>query len=142
MGIGFLFKLGKWIGFMVGVIICYQIINADLSDHMAEFATLKAIGHRNGYFVRIVMQEALLLSRVELHPRTVGSVLLYDQLARYTGLSDDARFLADRLDFSVDDCHVRRLRRLGDAETVRRRPGRVVLRRRRMQCRQRYEGSA
>ena len=52
MGIGFVFKLGKWIGFMVGVIICYQIINADLSDHMAEFATLKAIGHRNGYFVR------------------------------------------------------------------------------------------
>ena len=68
MGIGFVFKLGKWIGFLVGVIICYQIINADLSDHMAEFATLKAIGHRNGYFVRIVMQEALFLSLLSFIP--------------------------------------------------------------------------
>jgi putative ABC transport system permease protein len=36
--------MGEVIGFVVGVIICYQIIYSDLDDHMGEFATLKAMG--------------------------------------------------------------------------------------------------
>jgi putative ABC transport system permease protein len=86
MGIGFVFKLGKWIGFLVGVIICYQIINADVSDHMAEFATLKAMGRRNRYFVGLVLREALYLSLLSFVPGLLISLLLYDLLARYTGL--------------------------------------------------------
>ena len=47
--IGYIFMIGTVIGFLVGVIICYQIINADIADHMPEFATLKAMGYRNRY---------------------------------------------------------------------------------------------
>jgi len=40
--IGYIFALGTVMGFIVGMIICYQILFSDISDHMREFATLKA----------------------------------------------------------------------------------------------------
>jgi putative ABC transport system permease protein len=43
--IGFIFGLGVIMGFMVGAIIVYQILYADVSDHLAEYATLKAMGY-------------------------------------------------------------------------------------------------
>ena len=42
--VGYIFLLGTVIGFLVGVIICYQIINSDIADHMPEFATLEGDG--------------------------------------------------------------------------------------------------
>ena len=70
--IGYVFFLGMVIGFLVGVVICYQIINADIGDHMPEFATLKAMGYRNRYFIGFVLQEAMFLSVLEFHPGAVG----------------------------------------------------------------------
>jgi putative ABC transport system permease protein len=60
--IGFIFWLGTLMGFVVGMVICYQILYSDIADHLPEFATLKAMGYRNGYFVGVVLQEAVLLS--------------------------------------------------------------------------------
>jgi len=84
--IGFIFSLGTIIGFVVGVIICYQIIFADVADHVAEFATLKAMGYRNRYFVGFVLQEALLLSLLSFLPGLAISAAFYHVLARQTGL--------------------------------------------------------
>ena len=36
------------VGFVVGMVICYQVIYSDIADHMAEFATLRAMGSRYG----------------------------------------------------------------------------------------------
>jgi putative ABC transport system permease protein len=44
--IGFVFGLGVAIGFLVGTVICYQILSSDVADHLAEYATLRAIGYR------------------------------------------------------------------------------------------------
>lgn len=85
-GIGFIFKLGTWIGFAVGVIICYQIINADVSDHMGEFATLKAMGYRNPYFIGLVFQESVYLSVLSFIPGLLVSLVLYERLADATRL--------------------------------------------------------
>ena len=73
-------------GFMVGVIICYQIIYSDIADHMPEFATLKAMGYRNRYFIGLVLQMSLYLSVVGLRAGPVGQLLLYNRLAHCTGL--------------------------------------------------------
>ena len=32
-------------GFVVGVVIVYQVLFADVNDHLAEYATLKAMGY-------------------------------------------------------------------------------------------------
>lgn len=41
--IGFIFGFGAIIGFVVGTVIVYQILYSDVSEHLPEYATLKAI---------------------------------------------------------------------------------------------------
>ncbi len=84
--IGTIFLFGKIIGFIVGMVICYQVIFSDISDHMPEFATLKAMGYPANYFVRLIVVEALLLAVVGFFPGTLVSWLLYGWLAGQTGL--------------------------------------------------------
>ncbi len=60
--IGIIFTAGMMVGFAVGVIICYQILFTEIHDHMAEFATLKAMGYKGNYFVTLVCQQAWLLA--------------------------------------------------------------------------------
>ncbi len=84
--IGTIFLFGKIIGFIVGMVICYQVIYSDIADHMPEFATLKAMGYPASYFVRLIVVEALLLAIVGFSPGTAVSWLLYAWLAGQTGL--------------------------------------------------------
>jgi putative ABC transport system permease protein len=84
--IGFIFGLGTGIGFVVGIVICYQILSTDIADHLAEFATLKAIGYHNHYLTRLVLQQALFLSLFGFLPGLAVSALLYALLAGFTGL--------------------------------------------------------
>ncbi len=84
--IGTIFTFGKIIGFIVGMVICYQVIYSDISDHMPEFATLKAMGYPAKYFIRLIVVEALLLAIVGFIPGTLASRLLYGLLGNQTGL--------------------------------------------------------
>ncbi|MBU7585428.1 MAG: FtsX-like permease family protein [Nostoc sp. TH1S01] len=60
--IGFMFALGTGMGFVVGIIIVYQILFTDVNEHLAEYATLKAMGFTDNYLLRVVFQEALILA--------------------------------------------------------------------------------
>src|SRR5262249_3621389 len=52
--VGYVFGMGTFVGFLIGVTICYQILYTDIMDHLPQYATLKAIGYPNGYLVKIV----------------------------------------------------------------------------------------
>ncbi len=84
--IGFVFGLGLCMGLLVGGVICYQVIAADVTDHLAEFATLKAIGYGDGYLRRIVLHEALWLSLLGFGPGLVLLAGLYWGLGEWVGL--------------------------------------------------------
>ncbi|QDU87705.1 FtsX-like permease family protein [Pirellulimonas nuda] len=84
--IGPVFLAGKLLGFIVGMVICYQIIHQDISDHLPEFATLKAIGYGDNYFLRLIVGEALLLSVFGFLPGMAVSYVLYEVLRERTGL--------------------------------------------------------
>jgi putative ABC transport system permease protein len=84
--IGMVFQMGVLLGFVVGVIICYQVIYTDVADHMAEFATLKAMGYAPSYFVRLVITESLLLSILGFVPGLLLAWAIYLGLAEATGL--------------------------------------------------------
>ena len=43
--IGYIFAFGAVIGLVVGLIIVYQILFADVQDHLKEYATLEAMGY-------------------------------------------------------------------------------------------------
>jgi putative ABC transport system permease protein len=84
--IGTIFLAGKIIGFVVGMVICYQVIYSDITDHMPEFATLKAMGYPTRYFIGLIIVEAILLAIIGFLPGTIASHGLYSWLGGKTGL--------------------------------------------------------
>ena len=84
--IGFVFSLLTSMGFFVGIILVYQVLYTDVADHWAEYATLKAMGYKNGYLLSVVMQEALILSVLGFIPGVLVSQLLYQAAGNATGL--------------------------------------------------------
>ncbi len=76
--IGFIFTLGTVMGFIVGIVIVYQILYTDVSDHLAEYATLKAMGYGNMYLAQVVIQEAFVLSILGFIPGLGISFGLYN----------------------------------------------------------------
>jgi putative ABC transport system permease protein len=84
--VGYVFMVGTAVGFLVGVIICYQVIHSNISDCIGEFATLKAMGYRNGYFVGVVLSQSLYLSVLSFLPGLAVSIVIYHVLSQWTGL--------------------------------------------------------
>jgi putative ABC transport system permease protein len=84
--IGFIFTLGAAIGFIVGTVIVYQILYTDVTDHLAEYATLKAMGYRSRYLLSVVFQEALILSVLGYIPGFLLSQGLYNLTRNATAL--------------------------------------------------------
>ncbi|MBD2507985.1 FtsX-like permease family protein [Nostoc muscorum FACHB-395] len=75
--IGFIFTLGTVMGFIVGTVIVYQILYTEVADHLAEYATLKAIGYTQNYLLTVILQEALLLAVLGYFPGIVFSLFMY-----------------------------------------------------------------
>ncbi|MGB8700039.1 MAG: ABC transporter permease DevC [Thermosynechococcaceae cyanobacterium] len=84
--IGFIFSLGSAMGFIVGIVIVYQILYTDVTDHLAEYATLKAMGYRSFFLISVVLQEALILSVLGYLPGFFLSVGLYQLTQNATAL--------------------------------------------------------
>jgi len=75
--IGFIFRLGLLMGMFVGGIIVYQILYTDVTDHLGEYATLKAMGYRDRYLFSIVLEESIMLSVFGFLPGLALSKLVY-----------------------------------------------------------------
>jgi putative ABC transport system permease protein len=84
--IGFVFAFGAIMGLVVGMIIVYQILFADVSEHLNEYATLRAIGYRNRFVSGIVMQQAVILAVLGFVPGAAAAAYLYKLAAGATRL--------------------------------------------------------
>lgn len=84
--IGAIFGIGLVIGFVIGVVICYQILFNEITDHMAQFATMMAMGYGPKDIRSIVLQEATLLSCLGFLVGLGASIFLYLSIADKTGL--------------------------------------------------------
>jgi DevC protein len=74
---GPIFAMGTIVGFVVGMLISYQITYTDLADQLPQYATLKAIGYRTGYLLRVVLQQAAFNALAGWIPALLVSFLLY-----------------------------------------------------------------
>lgn len=90
--VGFIFQLGVFLGFVVGITICYQIIFANINDHQAEFATLKAMGYPPSFFIKIVLAKSFYLSVLGFLPGWLITAGIFWRLSSYTGLHMDLNF--------------------------------------------------
>jgi putative ABC transport system permease protein len=84
--IGFIFSLGVTMGFIVGVIIVYQVLSTDVNAHMGEYATFKAMGYRNRYLLTVVFEEAVILAVIGFIPGLAVSTGLYHLTRNATNL--------------------------------------------------------
>ncbi len=84
--IGYIFAFGAIMGFVVGAIIVYQILFADVSEHLNEYATLRAIGYKNRFVTGIVLQQAAILAVLGYLPGLGVAWWLYGKAACATNL--------------------------------------------------------
>lgn len=75
--IGFIFIIGTAMGCFVGIIIVYQILYTDISNHLPEYATLKAIGYTQSYLLGVIFQCVLVLAVLGYIPGFAMALGLY-----------------------------------------------------------------
>ena len=83
---GIIFGFGTIMGILVGGVVVYQVLYTDVSDHLKEYATLKAMGFSDGFILAIVIQEALLLGVSSFIPATIVSTGMYAFLTAASGI--------------------------------------------------------
>ncbi len=82
--IGYVFGFGVIIGLVVGSIIVYQILFSDVSDHLAEYATLKAMGYSNRALSGVVIEQAIILAVMGFVPGVLLCIWLYHTVGAAT----------------------------------------------------------
>jgi putative ABC transport system permease protein len=75
--IGFIFNLGVALGIIVGIVVVYQILYSNVSEHLPQYATLKAIGYRNKYLLSMVLQQAILIAILGYIPGFLIAIIQY-----------------------------------------------------------------
>jgi putative ABC transport system permease protein len=90
---GIIFGFGTIMGLLVGGVVVYQVLYTDVSDHLKEYATLKAMGFSNQFILMVVIQESILLAISAFIPATLLSAGLYAGLTAVSGI---------RLDMTAD----------------------------------------
>lgn len=81
---GTIFNFGVAMGFIVGVVIVYQVLYSDVNDHLAEYATLKAMGYSDKELLGIVLQEGIILAVLGFIPGFSVSIGMYSLLEMLT----------------------------------------------------------
>ena len=81
---GVVLNFGAMMGFIVGVIVVYQVLYSDVLEHLPEYATLKAMGFADGALLRVVLQEAMILAVLGFVPGCAASVGVYSLLSSLT----------------------------------------------------------
>ena len=74
---GLIFQLGVGVALFVGTAIVYQVLSADVTSLMPEYATLKAMGYDNTYLMKVILQQAVVLSLLGFLPGWGIALLLY-----------------------------------------------------------------
>lgn len=83
---GIIFGFGVIIGILVGIVIVYQVLSTDVADHLSEYATFKAMGYPQQFFLGIVLEEALILAVLGFVPGFIVASGLLAGMKRATSL--------------------------------------------------------
>lgn len=76
--IDFIFGMGAAVGFFIGFVVVYQILYTEVTNHLPQFATMKAMGFTDGYLLRVVLSQAAVLSLLGYIPGFLLALALYD----------------------------------------------------------------
>lgn len=80
-------------GFVVGIFIVWQIMNADVSSHLNLYATLLAMGYSKSHVIFLIVQLGVVISLLAIVPSLIGAHALYILTKLATGLPMKLTFL-------------------------------------------------
>ncbi|MDF1855894.1 FtsX-like permease family protein [Pseudooceanicola sp.] len=83
---GVIFGFGVLIGVLVGIVIVFQVLSADVADHLREYATFKAMGYGQGFFLGVVIEEAVILGVLGFIPGVIAGWGILTLMATVTTL--------------------------------------------------------
>jgi len=96
-----MFSSGVYVGIIVAAIILYQLLAADISRRLREYATMKATGFSDLKINGTVLQQALLVMLVSFALGVVLSFGLYAVIAEGTGFPMKLTFRRAALVFGL-----------------------------------------
>jgi putative ABC transport system permease protein len=83
---GLMFLSGVVVACLVGTVILFQVLAADVARHVREYATLQAIGYRASRVQAVVIQQGFLFGTLGFVPAALLAAVLYHALAQATNL--------------------------------------------------------
>jgi putative ABC transport system permease protein len=75
--VGVIFGLGVVVSIMVGAMVVYQVLSADIAKRMPEYATLKAMGYPESYLTKVILTQATIIGAVGFVPGWLLAGALY-----------------------------------------------------------------
>lgn len=83
---GIIFAAGVMIGALIGLVTVYKVVSTDIADNMRQYAALKAMGYGQGYFLGIVVEQALILGVLGFFPGLIIGTGLLTAMGAMTAL--------------------------------------------------------
>ena len=84
--IGFIFIAGVVVALIVGAIVVYIVLSSDITKQIGEYATLKAMGYKNSYLSRVVLEQAVILGVISYLVAFLVSLVLYQVVGKAANL--------------------------------------------------------
>ncbi len=84
--VGNIFAMGTIAGFLVGVVVLYQILSTDIRNHLPLYATLKAMGYSNRRLYRYVVEQSWIFAGLGFLPALILSSILFPLVHNATRL--------------------------------------------------------
>ncbi|GAB5467886.1 MAG: ABC transporter permease DevC [Rhodospirillales bacterium] len=79
--VSIVFSFGAVMGLLVGTVIVVQILSTDVQDHLAEYATFKAMGFTTGRLLGVVYEQSAILTVCGFLPGLALSFACYELLS-------------------------------------------------------------
>ena len=84
--VGILFSAILILGLIIGSVVVYQILYSDVTSHLPEYATMKAMGYSDRKLFQLVMLQAVYLSLIGFVPGAIIAQAIFVLLQRATSL--------------------------------------------------------
>jgi len=82
--VGNIFAMGSIAGFLVGVVVLFQILSADIRNQLPLYATLRAMGYSNGRLYRYVLELSWIFAGLGYVPALMLTLFLFPLVHQLT----------------------------------------------------------
>jgi putative ABC transport system permease protein len=82
--VGNIFEMGSLAGFLLGVVVLFQILSADIRNQLPLYATLRAMGYTNARLYRYALELSWIFAGLGYVPALMLTLILFPIVHRLT----------------------------------------------------------